>query len=258
MLSGTYRYALCALLCVCVCCCPTAPACLCLPRLPVPLLLCCCWQYAEWYLQTESGQQIEALLSGVASVLHPHVRRGMALLLTPAELGTLIAGSKELDVEDWQANAHLLLPESPEGFAGVDEAGTMPAARADEGEELSLYRADVAKAQEIYGWLWAVVGSLDAKHHRLLLKFVSGSESVPTGGFASLSPQFSVLVRCGEEGVDDSTFPISRTCMNYLFLAPHESQKSLKLALLNAILSEEAANSLDQTGEVAGIDLERM
>lgn len=83
-------------------------------------------------------------------------------------------------------------------------------------------------------WFWATVLAFDEARKRQFLQFVTGSERVPAGGLAALSPPFQIV----KNGVQSARLPTSHTCVNAFMLPEYESQEFLAerlgVALQNA------------------------
>eukprot|EP01132_Coremiostelium_polycephalum_P003601 gene3601-4483_t len=73
-------------------------------------------------------------------------------------------------------------------------------------------------SQEITDNFWAILQDFTDKERKSLLKFVTGSSSVPLGGFYQLCPHFTINIISSPNNVDDTSnrLPVSHTCFNRL------------------------------------------
>lgn len=84
-------------------------------------------------------------------------------------------------------------------------------------------------------WFWEIVANLHQEDLRLFLKFVTGTDKVPVGGFEFLygsnGPQKLTLNRAGKR----SGLPAAHSCFNRLDLPEYSDKTQLRDALLYAI-----------------------
>ena len=155
---------------------------------------------ARYVLVERHRELLEALARGFAAAVPAAAVRAAGL--EAAELGPLLNGSAQLDVADWRRHT-VYLPE------GVDERHPAVAA------------------------LWAAVEDMSEEQRRRLLRFATGTERVPCGGFRNLqASRFCVAIMTGRrEGL-----PTAHTCFNRLELldAPEQLPRMREL-LLKAI-----------------------
>ncbi len=143
---------------------------------------------ARFKLVERDRELLEALARGFEAAVPLAALRAAAL--EPEELGLLLNGSAALDVADWRAHTVYLPP-------GTEEQHPVVAA------------------------FWAAVEGLSEADRRRLLRFATGTERVPCGGFRNLqASRFAVALLPGRsEGL-----PTAHTCFNRLELpifAPH-------------------------------------
>lgn len=74
------------------------------------------------------------------------------------------------------------------------------------------------------------MGSLDHENRRKFLKFVTGSPRLPNGGFASLDPKITVVLKkpLNAKEKPDDILPSVMTCQNYIKLPSYSSYEKLK------------------------------
>lgn len=82
-------------------------------------------------------------------------------------------------------------------------------------------------------WLAQVLEEMTIEEKKALVKFVTGSGSLPTGGWSGLHPQFTVVLR--PEGSPDNSLPSVMTCTNYIKLPRYTCKEVLHRQLLTAI-----------------------
>jgi len=93
-----------------------------------------------------------------------------------------------------------------------------------------------SRADDIIESFWNTLKSFNKEEKTLFLKFVTGSNKVPLGGFALLQgtsegvQQFSI-----HRAYDTNQLPTAHTCFNQLDLPPYESIDILKQKLLFAV-----------------------
>eukprot|EP00931_Biecheleriopsis_adriatica_P090246 TRINITY_DN64260_c0_g1_i1.p1 TRINITY_DN64260_c0_g1~~TRINITY_DN64260_c0_g1_i1.p1 ORF type:complete len:854 (+),score=148.37 TRINITY_DN64260_c0_g1_i1:61-2622(+) len=147
--------------------------------------------------------QLAAMIKGLCAVLPVHVYKQMQLMLTPDEFNQLISGKKELDLAAWKANSF-------------------------QSEGLS---------EETWNQFWTVVAELTEQDCGNLLEFVTGSSTLPAGGFAAL-PGYGGP---GQNHVFTVApprrpgLPTAATCFNTLYLPTYRSVVEMRHALLEAI-----------------------
>ncbi|KJE95674.1 hypothetical protein CAOG_06100 [Capsaspora owczarzaki ATCC 30864] len=136
---------------------------------------------------------------GLYSIIpHPNLA-----VFSSGELALLVAGSSNIDVDDWQQHTKY-------------------------GDQLSA---------TIIEWFWALVRDLSQSERSLLLQFSTGMCRLPPGGFANLSAMHSqggqfTLSSLPEDG---SHLPRAATCFNLLQLPAYTSETELRQKVLIAI-----------------------
>jgi E3 ubiquitin-protein ligase HECTD1 len=81
-----------------------------------------------------------------------------------------------------------------------------------------------------------VLLELDDKEKRAFLAFATGCPTLPPGGLANLHPRLTI-VRKGEDGNPDGSFPSVNTCLHYVKMPEYSSAAVMKQQLLVATLS---------------------
>ncbi|KAI9726758.1 MAG: Ubiquitin fusion degradation protein 4 [Chrysothrix sp. TS-e1954] len=90
--------------------------------------------------------------------------------------------------------------------------------------------------------LLQTMSELSASSRREFLQFVTGSPKLPIGGFRSLTPMFTVVLRPSEPGhVPDEYLPSCMTCVNYLKLPDYSSFEVMRAKLGVAIKEGQGA-----------------
>lgn len=149
------------------------------------------------YLLFESIQeQLFAFLKGFYEV----VPANLLMIFDYEELGYLLAGSDEIDVDDWEQN--------------------------------SLCTPDLDGSRTVY-WFWAIVREMPNEYRKRLLQFSTGSSRVPLGGFKSLTSYDGRVCLFTLKGVPFSSceYIKSHACFNRLELPSYASMEELQRSL---------------------------
>jgi hypothetical protein len=163
----------------------------------------------RWRLHDSLYGPITAMLRGVHAAVPPEVLTEARRMLTPDELCALLAGSRDIQVDDWQRNTRT---------AG----GLTP------------------NHQEVK-WFWKTLRSwaTDGRQHLLqnLLQFATGSRRVPVGGFAQLvgfngGKHLFTLAKGAH--LTATSLPTSHACICTVDLPPWESAEVASQKLLAA------------------------
>ena len=122
---------------------------------------------------------------------------------------TLLCGTKEIDVDDWQGSAR--------------------------------YGGGYAAASEQVGWFWAEVRAMTQEEQGKLLHFCTGSVRAPATGFADLmgyqGQQQRFTIERDPRGGE--RLPVVSACFNKLLLPAYASRETLVAKLRLAISSSE-------------------
>lgn len=87
-----------------------------------------------------------------------------------------------------------------------------------------------------------IMSSFDSKNKRLFTQFLTGSPRLPFGGFKSLRPKFTVVLKHAEDGLSpDQYLPSVMTCANYLKLPKYSNKEIMRTRIQQAI--EEGAGA---------------
>ena len=130
--------------------------------------------------------------------------RAMPLdMFKPEELRLLIRGLTEIDVEDWKRNA---------AYYGYN------------------------RSDDVITWFWNFVTSNNAETRLKLLRFITGRDTVPVGGFAALERQFTIN-RKHYDRLDN--FPRPHTCFNSIDLPQYPDEELMHQKLMEAIEERE-------------------
>ncbi|EJS42910.1 ufd4p [Saccharomyces arboricola H-6] len=90
--------------------------------------------------------------------------------------------------------------------------------------------------------LISIISTFSKHERRLFLQFLTGSPKLPIGGFKSLNPKFTVVLKHAEDGLAaDEYLPSVMTCANYLKLPKYTSKGIMRSRLCQAI--EEGAGA---------------
>lgn len=155
----------------------------------------------DYSLHDGVQMQLKSFIEGVSSVF-PY---SSLLILTPCELVEL-HGRVE---EDWS-------PQTLYASINADHGYSMASATIHE--------------------LIAIMSSFKAADRRLFLQFLTGSPKLPVGGFKSLKPKLTVVLKHPEDGLNpDAYLPSVMTCANYFKLPKYSSQDMMRSRIVQAM-----------------------
>jgi len=150
---------------------------------------------ANYELHEKVQVQIDTFLAGFFSVLPPD----SLTQFDPEDLELLMCGVTEIDVTEMQRNCQLK--------SGLN-----------------------SRTKEVL-WFWRAVSSFSPVQKSKLLGFITGSTSLPAGGFSSLNPRLQIQ----PAGGTPNSLPRSHTCFHMLDLPRYTSFQRLLQALNTAI-----------------------
>jgi len=148
-------------------------------------------------LKEQYNAQITAFVEGFHMILPPEELR----MFSPHELGLLISGVPELDIDDLENNIVLEFPYTKESPTII--------------------------------MLFKLLRSWDKEKRVKFLFFVTGSSRVPIGGFRDLSERGKPIRIC--KCSDTQRLPVSHTCANLLDLPDFQDEALLESKLLYAV-----------------------
>ena len=162
-------------------------------------------RYLELVVDMTLGSGVEAQIDSFTKGFSEVFPYSALFAFTPEEL-VVMCGQGE---EDWT-------------YSALYEAVT-----ADHG-----YAKDSRTIKDIL----SILSEFDTKHRRAFLQFMTGSPNLPIGGFKSLNPRFTIVLKHNELPLmPDDYLPSVMTCANYLKLPNYSSKAVLKKRLLTAI-----------------------
>ncbi|GME73433.1 unnamed protein product [[Candida] boidinii] len=103
---------------------------------------------------------------------------------------------------------------------------------------ISIIRADHGYTTEspTVRNLLELMSQFNSEERRKFLQFLTGSPRLPVGGFKSLNPELTVVLKHSEDGLkSDDYLPSVMTCANYLKLPDYSSKEVLKRRLKQAV-----------------------
>jgi len=163
----------------------------------------------DWRLRGSLQGPLDAMVKGLHAVVPATVLDEARRMLSPHEVHGLLAGMRDIDVDDWEKNTRL--------------AGGL-----------------ASSSQEVR-WFWQTVKewAAEGRQDRLqdLLQFATGSRRVPVGGFAQLvgfngGKHLFTLAKGVHLSVN--SLPTSHACICTVDLPPWESLEATKHKLLAA------------------------
>ncbi|XP_017484457.1 PREDICTED: E3 ubiquitin-protein ligase HECW2-like [Rhagoletis zephyria] len=154
----------------------------------------------RWRVERGVAEQSQALLKGFNEVVEPR----FLAAFDARELELVIAGTAEIDVQDWRKNTE--------------------------------YRSGYHDGHPVIQWYWAAIEHRFDNEQRLrLLQFVTGTSSIPYEGFAALRGSNGPRKFCIEKWGKPTSLPRAHTCFNRLDLPPYTSFENLYEKLLLAV-----------------------
>lgn len=155
----------------------------------------------DYVLGTGIDQQLNSFIEGFSKVF-PYTS---LLLLTPEEIVQMCGRIKE----DWSS-------ETLYGSLIADHGYTMDSPTIHD--------------------LICVMSTFNDQERRLFLQFLTGSPKLPIGGFKSLSPRLTVVLKHPEEGMNsDAYLPSVMTCANYFKLPKYTNQQIMRSRITQAM-----------------------
>jgi len=164
----------------------------------------------EWRLRTSMARPIQEMLRGLRAAVPSEVLAEARKMLSADEVHGLLAGSRDIDVNDWEKNTRCIGGISP-------------------------------SSKEVK-WFWKTIREWDAdgKQSRLqdLLQFATGSRRVPVGGFAQLvgfngGKHLFTLVKGAH--LSSKSLPTSHACICTVDIPPWETFEAARQKLLSAV-----------------------
>lgn len=148
--------------------------------------------YANFKMIFEVEQQMKAFMKGF-NFLIPADK--IVDQLGIKELDVLIAGVQKLDIEDWKRNTDY--------------------------QRYNEYSDQII-------WFWDLIGRLDDKGRRQILRLATGSESVPIEGFAGLRDKDGPRKFGLHKVYDRNRYPLGHTCFNYIDLPDYLTKEDFE------------------------------
>jgi len=171
-----------------------------------------------------------------------------ALQVTANDLKKMICGSDRINIQEWRKHTVIDTRHMPplsfniSSLISFFSMGSSTNTAGDGSGSRSAQNHYSSVGQQVnnsffYGancvnWFWKAVGSMNESDRLLLLRFVTGSDCLPFGGFARLSQPFTVQLR---PDLSFHRLPSSHTCFNRLDLPVYRSYEELRDKLLLAI-----------------------
>ena len=163
---------------------------------------------ARYVAQTTQGvafNSIRLQMNEIATGLFEVLPYGSLAFLTVEELGGLLRGNRDIDVDDLRASASYTPSDN------VNES-----------------------TQEVV-WFWQILGALSESEKQDLVRFVSGSSLAPLHGFTGMTGDRKWLSVAVEQGLIVDQTPLAQTCFNQIRLPVYSSKEIMHARLLTAI-----------------------
>lgn len=146
----------------------------------------------RFVLLERCAQQMEAFSEG----FHRVIPAALLEDIDGAELECMVCGTKEINVEDW--------------------------------EQQTMYTGGLTADSVVVQKFWTMVRDMSQEERANLLKFVTGTDRLPTGGFAMLQgttgPQKFTITQMADRY---DTMPTAHTCFNRLEFPEYTSEEQL-------------------------------
>jgi hypothetical protein len=152
---------------------------------------------SKWKLRDSVSAQLAAVLRGFHTLIPPSA----AATLRPNELGMLLNGRSDIDLDGLRAK--------------------------------SQYTGGYTSASTTVHYFWQCFKKMSSDEQRLVLKFCTGTSQFPLDSY---DPPFTLTLA---EGDPLNALPRAHTCFNQLVLPPYESPKILKSKLIYAMENTE-------------------
>ena len=120
-------------------------------------------------------------------------------VFSPRELGTLIAGESDIDVDDWEAH--------------------------------TIYKSGFKSDSREVRWFWELMREFTNLQLQHLLEFATGSAWVPAGGFKNLqgrAGETHKFVLNKTHYTEYNILPLAHTCFNRLDFPDYPSKEEMK------------------------------
>ncbi|EDS26308.1 hect type E3 ubiquitin ligase [Culex quinquefasciatus] len=153
----------------------------------------------KWRLERGVQEQTESLVRGFYEVVDPR----LVSVFDARELELVIAGTAEIDLNDWRINTE--------------------------------YRSGYHDGHQVIVWFWHVIEKFSNEQRLRLLQFVTGTSSIPYEGFAALRGSTGPRRFCIEKWGKPNALPRAHTCFNRLDLPPYPTPDILYEKLLLAV-----------------------
>lgn len=153
----------------------------------------------KWRLERGVQEQTESLVRGFYEVVDPR----LVSVFDARELELVIAGTAEIDINDWRLNTE--------------------------------YRSGYHDGHQVIVWFWQVIEKFSNAQRLRLLQFVTGTSSIPYEGFSALRGSTGPRRFCIEKWGKPNALPRAHTCFNRLDLPPYPSPSILHEKLLMAV-----------------------
>ncbi|XP_032582305.1 E3 ubiquitin-protein ligase HECW2 isoform X1 [Drosophila sechellia] len=153
----------------------------------------------KWRLERGVQEQTESLVRGFYEVIDSR----LVSVFDARELELVIAGTAEIDTNDWRLNTE--------------------------------YRSGYHDNHQVIVWFWQVIERFSNEQRLRLLQFVTGTSSIPYEGFSALRGSTGPRRFCIEKWGKPNALPRAHTCFNRLDLPPYPTPELLYEKLLLAV-----------------------
>lgn len=159
-------------------------------------------RYVNYKLTYRTTEQMDALREGFYEIVPKIAVKGFSA----EEFELLLSGVREVDVSDWKRNTQYPNSERTEEYP------------------------------QLVKWFWEIVDSMSNDERLDIIRFATGSESVPAAGFSHLIAngrirKFTIMCLEGNE----DRLPVAHTCFNQIDIPSYPTKSILESKLRLAI-----------------------
>lgn len=151
----------------------------------------------KWRLERGVQEQTESLVRGFYEVVDPR----LVSVFDARELELVIAGTAEIDINDWRQNT--------EYRGGYHDSHQVKRDKIISGCLIQQFHSE-----QVIVWFWHVIERFSNEQRLRLLQFVTGTSSIPIDGFANLRGSTGPRRFCIEKWGKPNSLPRAHTCFN--------------------------------------------
>ncbi|TPX39610.1 hypothetical protein SeMB42_g06302 [Synchytrium endobioticum] len=159
-------------------------------------------EYVDLFVKHRIYERVQDQFNAFSAGFHEIIPFEIISVFDERELELLIAGTTEVDVDDWKKHT-----------------------------DYRTYTAD----DQVVKWFWKCVTGWDSEKKARLLQFVTGTSRVPISGFKDLQGADGPRRFTIEKAGDERGLPKSHTCFNRIDLPEYKTFETLEQKLTMAV-----------------------